>query len=352
MPNFALAWADSPTQDVSIPNNPNNPQSPQPGPNNNPAQPGLAPVVQLPAAPAATDVFTAVGRSNVTIPPPAQLAANGQPAQPPPNNAQNVATGTDIDWVTVSFKISLNDLAKEFQRTNIPAQQYPTAMLDVELIRQEQQADGSWGPETACPKLTTSTQPPFPPATASKQERQTYVNWAVGAAPEILQPKFYDVIKGDPWTLPKELVGSGAVGDNGAVLILGPNDVRPGFDPNSAMTQDPNSFVPPLTNKEKQLIYKAKEDKKEQDAASQSKSRSSTPSGPAGGGTRPGGGPEPAGRPGWGGGAGRRGGGLTRRRMAHAHRSPLPRPRRRRHEHWWPTEPIRRRSAAAATAVV
>ena len=310
MPEYALAWANSPTQDVTLQTvaDPTkvvaDPSKTQP---NNPSTPKI---VELPKAPAATDLATAMGRSNVVVPPPVQIVATGDGSapQPAPAPAQPANSGSDLDWITVSYKISISDLAKEFQRTMMPSQQQgTTCVLDVDLVRQELQPDGSWGPSTVCPKLTTSTQPPFPSEKARLQDLQTYLNWAVGATVEVLQPKFYDVMKGDVWALSKDLVGNGVVGDNGAPLILGPNDTRPGFDPQQFATTDPKqlaaqeaAMTPPLTNKEKQLISKARADELAKRAASNSKSRA--PSGPPrGGGAGPGFGGGGRGGPGGGG---------------------------------------------------
>jgi hypothetical protein len=97
------------------------------------------------------------------------------------------------------------------------------------------------------------------------------------------------------------LIGNGVVGDNGAPLILGKDDTRPGFDPNTYLQMDAKALaaiVPPLTNKEKQLINKAKTDA--QNKAAIERARSRAPSG-GGGGRGPAGGGPGAGGPGRGG---------------------------------------------------
>jgi len=280
LPEYAIAWANSPTQDVPMPA----PQGQQP----NPATPTVATntggaatnkVVELPKAPAPTDLMFAMGIANALIPPPIDPTNPGNaPAMP--------TTGTDIPWVTWSFKVSLADLAKEFQRTNIPPanpqqQAFTTSFLLVELVRQEQMTDGSWGPSTVCPKLTTDLSPPFPSDKSSRQEMQTYVNWADSNGVQVLQPPFYQVVKGDPWTLSKDLIGNGVVGANGAPIILDPiNGVRDGFDPKSFINLDPKEYNlrvqqmnPPLTMAEKRAIAKAKSDDAAQKAAEKAKSR-------------------------------------------------------------------------------
>jgi hypothetical protein len=293
---YSIAWANSPTQEVQLPTAQGTGTTPTP---NGPVAKGTnnaAKVIELPKAPAATDLAVSSGRSNVVIPPPPNAVATGGDANnppPAPAPADQTASTSDIDWISIAYKIPMGDLAKEFQRTVIPTgqQQGTTCFLDVELVREEMQPDGTWGQPTVCPKLSTSTQPPFPADNTKRQDLQPYLNWAVGATVEILQPKFYDVAKGDPWTLSKDYVGTGTVGDNGAPLILGPNDVRPGFDPTQFATTDPKALPaqeaamqPPLTMHEKQLISKARSDAAAKAAAEKSKSRS-----PSGGGTSPGG---------------------------------------------------------------
>ena len=86
MPEYSLAWANSPTQDVQLPVAPDATAGTKPLPGPNPKVAGAMPgkVIELPKAPAATDLFISSGRSNVVIPPPPPaVAANGeQPAQP------------------------------------------------------------------------------------------------------------------------------------------------------------------------------------------------------------------------------------------------------------------------------
>ncbi|HEX3357404.1 MAG TPA: hypothetical protein VHS31_10575, partial [Tepidisphaeraceae bacterium] len=232
----------------------------------------------------ATDISFATGRSNVIIPSQAAVGVPAAPGgnNPPPADAQATVAGTDIDWVTVSYKVPVAELAREFQRTNVPPK-FTTCFLDVDLMRQEQQPDGSWGAETVCPKLTTSTQPPFPPANAPPKQAQPYLNWAVGAVAEIVQPTFYNITKGDAWTLSKDLVPQNAAavaaGDNNAAAMnLGPNDTRPGFDPATYVSMTPQALAavtPPLTNKEKQMVAQAKQEAAAK--AQQEKARSAPP---------------------------------------------------------------------------
>jgi hypothetical protein len=169
-----------------------------------------------------------------------------------------------------------------------------TCFLTVELVRQEMQPDGKWGPETVVPKLNTSTQPPFPAADANRQLVQGYLNWAVSAAPEILQPAFYQWLKGDVWTLPKEFVGTGIVGADGVPLNLGPNDIRPNFNADQYANMDQKQLTqalaqiqPPLTQAERRAIYAAREKNRQKNRPAPQPRGPTGPRGPGGRGPGP-----------------------------------------------------------------
>src|SRR5205814_855844 len=122
------------------------------------------------------------------------------------------------------------------------------------------------------PAIDTAPMLPHPtPPNNTRQNQNNYLGWAASNPQIIMQPMFYPVVKGDSWHLPgaagQNLATNGQPGQPGAPL--GPNDVRPGFDPNNAMNADPRTFNPPLTLKEKQMISHAKQMK----AAEAAKSR-------------------------------------------------------------------------------
>ncbi len=324
-PALATNWTTSQTKGPQLPDqapNPNNPNAPvQPGPGGAPPAANNR-VVELPKPPAPTDLATAMGRTSVVIPPQAvnatylqqQQAAlappppDGQaPQQPQPQPQQQQQQqiqlgtdgkpigpdgkplpGTDIDWVTVSYKIHVQDLAAEFTRCSIPSAQQGqgnTCFLDVELLRQEQLPNGQWGKDTVIPKLTTSDQPTTMPSEGSSRPLlQAYLNWAMGSIATLLHPSFYTYIQGDQWMLSTDLTGMTVVGDNGEVKTLGPQDTRPGFDPTQYISMNlaqRNAVTPPLTQKEKQLIAAAIDAKHRADA--KAKAQSTPPPSPRGG---------------------------------------------------------------------
>src|SRR5439155_14614465 len=94
------------------------------------------------------------------------LGPNGQPLN-----------GIDLDWVTLSFKLPLADLASQFAACNIP-QAFKTSYLDIELVRQEKNSGGDWAEEKVVPLLTIhqgSGRPPVPPVNAGKNIVQGFL---------------------------------------------------------------------------------------------------------------------------------------------------------------------------------
>jgi hypothetical protein len=284
MPALAANWSTSPTTPQVI--DPNNGLRVP----NAPGQQPIQPIEVLPVASAPLDILWCFGRSNVTVPPQQpQVAAgpNGVPVQPviaqPLQPGQGI--NVDKDWVTVQFRLPMQELAKQFEQAKIQTQ-FRTCILQIELLRQEMDANGVWGKETVIAPLDSLPIMQFPtPPNNNKGNQGAYLAWAQQNPIAVTQPPFYPVTKGESWHLPgapAQMVGAPQQGVAGP---LGPNDVRPGFDPNGAMTQDPRTFNPPLTLKEKQLISKAKADKQRMDAAQRAQQRGQQRNtGPRGGG--------------------------------------------------------------------
>lgn len=279
---------DSTAIDVPLPNPDSIKSTPVglPGPGNR----RIAKMSDLPKLPPVSDINLVFGRSNADLSVPTPLTGDQPPADNPPPadpNAQPVAevVGTDINWITVSFKVSRQALADEFKRCNVP-DGLSTEFLKVELVRQELLGDGqNWGDEKVIPALSISTAPAYP-AGKNKAEVGVYLSWADQNQVEILQPGFYNVLRGDTWRLPGEEGGTIAGAD--APSNLGPNDVRQGFDP----ANPPDD----MTNAEKRLVYKYQQEQKKKEA--KPRDRNSSPSGSKGGRGPQGGGGGPAFGPG------------------------------------------------------
>ncbi|MEC9374374.1 MAG: hypothetical protein VYC34_11050, partial [Planctomycetota bacterium] len=84
------------------------------------------------------------------------------------------------------------------------------AILDVELIRQEIYDDGALGPEQLIPLLPgrANFRDQFA-AISTRADLQRIVEQAQQMTPNVITPRFYHVISGEPWT-PPSLVAEGA----------------------------------------------------------------------------------------------------------------------------------------------
>jgi hypothetical protein len=133
--------------------------------------------------------------------------------------------------------------------------------------------------------------PPYPADEAPKPDIWNYLGWANQNVANILQPQFFQYVKGDQWVVP------------GEPEPVGPQ-VAP-FDPTQFVDWTDEQIrdrVPPFTADEKQKIHKAKADKRRQDAQGNRPARgergpgrpgTGRPGMPGGGGGFPGGGGVP-----------------------------------------------------------
>ncbi len=109
-----------------------------------------------------------------------------------------VLKATDVSWITAQAKVDMKKVAEAFTKSGIPAEVSRTQFLRVELIRQEMQQDGKWGPETTVADLGNQTKLAWPPKAGSPQEG-LYLDYATKAAADIVQPAFYEILRGDIW---------------------------------------------------------------------------------------------------------------------------------------------------------
>ena len=80
-----------------------------------------------------------------------------------------------------------------------------TALIDVELVRQEMLPNGRFGNETIIQPLRNNPlRPPFPGKAAKDHQILEYLNWATANPQELVAPVFYEVLNGDPWLAPGE----------------------------------------------------------------------------------------------------------------------------------------------------
>jgi hypothetical protein len=249
--------------------------------------------------------------SSMVAPPPTLVDAGADPNQPPPppqpaaDDATVLASAIDKNWVTVSAKFDMKSLIAEWKRVffangkplALPAQVFITHFLQVEVEREEQTGPDQWGNKVTLKPLPLISYPDYP-NNGDPQAQEIYRAWAETHQVDIVEPSFFRVLRGDPWTVP------GAPKD--ATTVADTTNTEP-FDP-----ANPNIPFEKMTTTQKQQVYnynlakkaeeqkaKAQERKTKTDAAEAARKGASG----TGGGDRGGGG--------GGGGGGRRIGGYA-----------------------------------------
>jgi hypothetical protein len=209
-----------------------------------------------------------------------------------------------MDWVTVSASIdpaaiqaawteaygkAMSAGADAGNAATPPLNQ--TRFLRVEMERQEQLPNGTWGTPTAVPALKIYKLDPMPPADGTEEQRLQYLEWAAKNEATIATPAFYEwANKGKPWHPP------GAI-DPASV----PAGLAPGLTPPEGAIP-PVPFDPanppkrPLTPDEKKMVKEYQ--KMLQDQKKMERDQRNPPKPPRGGGgvrgPRPGVGPDGA----------------------------------------------------------
>jgi hypothetical protein len=146
--------------------------------------------------------MSVVSRPDPKVPalPPGAPGAGQQKNLPNPinPNAQPIIyADEEVTWITVSGMIDMKKLAATFQKANIPDLQAFTCLLRTELVRQEMLPNGTWGKDEVISDLTNAFLPPWPPVNANAQV--DYLTWATANTPQIVQPPFYEILRGQLW---------------------------------------------------------------------------------------------------------------------------------------------------------
>ncbi|HEY7118431.1 MAG TPA: hypothetical protein VH475_17715 [Tepidisphaeraceae bacterium] len=254
--------------------------------------------------------FSAQGNSLVMPPPPPpegenpddpqqQAAAAPPPIQPPvqggtpEENAVLLANALDKYWITVEAKLPMKGLVDEWKRVfydpktkrpwpNVPQEGIPTSFMQVEVEREEQVGPNQWGNKVTLKPLPLVHAENYPKEGDRVQEER-YRAWAEQRQVDVVEPAFYQIIKGDPWYVPS----LGAPKDQNQLAAEAANQ-QP-FDP----ANPPNRT---LTTWEKQQVYiykqKVREEQQKQEAVQRKAKLDSTRSGTGseGSGSRGGGG--------------------------------------------------------------
>ena len=132
-------------------------------------------------------------------PPIMRLDANGNPVGPAVPARILPPGGKDEIWTTIAYTISAEDMKAAFDAAKVPGT-LSTVFLRLDVVRQEQLEDSSWGHDTAITPLAYHQVPPFPKATAF--DEREYTDWASKNAMTLLAPSFYPKLAGETWFAP------------------------------------------------------------------------------------------------------------------------------------------------------
>lgn len=255
----------------------------EPGTDGEPTSTGMS-VVKRPDPTVPVVVDSRTGQTNVAqqdllTPPDVSLtnpngAGNPQPGANPgdpnqPQAAKPIAVvPEEVTWVTVSGTLDMKKLAEAFQKAQIPAPASFTTVLRVELLRQELQPNGNWSNEETVKDLTNQFKPQFPNGENADQTLQAaYRDWAKQHVADVVEPAFYEVLRGMFWK-------TAAMPDLAAANNA--NAQQANFDPATF----PPGKVSTLPPEQRAQWLKWKQDKDKQDAQQH---RPKAPSTPAGG---------------------------------------------------------------------
>lgn len=170
---------------------------------------GVGPVTKLPVPPAPKTGSDLSGRSTVTFQDP-----NWEPRFNRQNDQPEMIEA-DKDWWSGQFTISGEALAKAFieafdekkiDELGLDSTRFmQTAVIDVELVRQQILPGPTYGKEEVVKPLQIALErPPFPRKDAKDGEIREYIKWSTENPNELIFPPFYDVLSGDPWMPPGE----------------------------------------------------------------------------------------------------------------------------------------------------
>jgi hypothetical protein len=177
----------------------------------------------------------------------------------------------EISWVTVLAKVDMKKLAEAFTKAEIPEQAAFTQYLRVNLVREELMADGTWGNQKIVDDLSNQFKPHFPP---TADDEGPYIDWSQKSVTDIIQPPFYEFLRGDVWRTSSMPIAVADTADPQAVE----------FDP--ATVKDVSKLTP--EQKKKWMEYKATKQKEDEDRrkSEAEQRRNRTPRGPGGEGRR------------------------------------------------------------------
>ncbi len=103
----------------------------------------------------------------------------------------------DVVFVAVRWSLPMNEIRDRFASVALPSRVSQTSLLDVKLIRERQLSSGEFGETTDIADLRNVTWPKMPDESATREDKQIYLEFARGEPMLIAQPPFYPVLAGD-----------------------------------------------------------------------------------------------------------------------------------------------------------
>jgi hypothetical protein len=195
-------------------------------------------------------------------------APDAAPVQPV-DEAAALAAAIDKNWITVSSKLDTKALIAEWKRVffangkplPIPAQVFLTHFVQLEVEREEQTGPDQWGNSTTLKPLPVMRIPDYP-KNGDREAQEIYRIWAEQHQVDIVEPAFYRVLRGDPWTVPGAPKDVTNVADN--------TTTTEPFDP-----ANPNIPFEKMTTAQKQQVYIYNQQKKAEEQKQKAQERKS-----------------------------------------------------------------------------
>lgn len=103
----------------------------------------------------------------------------------------------DLVYNRINFEIDPVAIRERFRRAGFPSRAQRTAILDVQLVRERQLPDGTWGETTTVPVLRNNPRPQMPGNDAGMDAKIRYASLASDLPQWVYQPPFYEVQAGD-----------------------------------------------------------------------------------------------------------------------------------------------------------
>jgi hypothetical protein len=199
------------------------------------------------------------------------------------NAAVTVALETkDVSWITDTARWNMKQLQQSFKSAGLPDASGNTLFLRVRLVREEQMADGSWGNHKYIDDLSNQAKLPWPPK--DPQEEGVYLDWAGKTQADIVEPPFFEVLRGNLW----RTASMPDMGDAGDQTQQAATDTN--FDPSTVKPGEVSKLSP--ENLKKYRDWKAEQDAQERERRkSEAESRKAQQKPPSGGGSSGGGAP-------------------------------------------------------------